>query len=108
MKELKLRPTANDWYSNSSWYEFNSMENPCQTHVRKKVSRANFFALPCPVPCPGRPAGQAGQGKKNKFALQGRAGQGRAGQGGRAAGQPCPVTVSDSAVWWKSCVIFTA
>jgi hypothetical protein len=65
------------------------MENPCQTHVSKKVSRAKIFALPCPVPCTDRPAGQAGQGKKNKFALQG-----RAGQGGRAAGQSCPVTVS--------------
>ncbi len=47
MRELKLRPT-NDWYSNSSWYECNSMENPCQSHVCRKVSRAgqkNKFAL---------------------------------------------------------------
>ncbi len=43
----------------------------------KKLAGQNF------LPCPGRPAGQAGQGKKNKFALQG-----RAGQGSRAA-LPC-------------------
>jgi hypothetical protein len=65
VKELKLRPT-NDWYSNYSWYECNSMENPYQTHLYKKASRAKFFALLCP----DHPAGQAGQGKKNKFALQ--------------------------------------
>jgi len=25
------------------------MENPCQSHVCKKFSRAKFFALPCPA-----------------------------------------------------------
>ncbi len=31
------------------------------------------IALPCPVPCSSRPAGQTGQGKKKTFALQYRA-----------------------------------
>jgi len=48
--------------------------------------RAKNFALPCLQ-------GRAGQGFKKNFrpALPG-----RAGQGIRAAGQPCPVTVSVS------------
>ncbi len=61
VKELKLRPT-NDWYSNSSWCECNSMENPYQTHVCKKVTRAkknspcrsgqgSRAALPCDGLC---------------------------------------------------------
>jgi hypothetical protein len=46
VKELKLRLTVNNWYYNCSWYECNSMGNPCQTHVCKNVSRAG---QPCPV-----------------------------------------------------------
>ena len=58
----------------------------------KKVTRAKKFALPCPVPCSRRPAGQSGQGEKKTFALQYRAGQYRSpGQ----QGSPALMTVSE-------------
>ncbi len=60
--------------------------------ISTKFTRTKYFALSCPVPCTGRPAGQTGQGKKENFTLQGRTGQ------DRAPGQSdCPALMTISA-----------
>jgi hypothetical protein len=53
VKELKLRQTVDDWYSNCFWYKCNYIENSCQTHVWKKVSSAKNIDSPCPMTVSG-------------------------------------------------------